>query len=78
MSIFPNFSEIAYQPVVQAVSQDDWEKAVEARIGEAPVWMTNEQIPVKALYTEEDIAGIEHMGFSAGIAPNLRGPYPTM
>ena len=78
MSTFPNFSEIAYQPVVQTVSQDAWEKAVEARIGEAPVWMTNEQIPVKALFTEEDVAGIEHMGFSAGIAPNLRGPYPTM
>jgi methylmalonyl-CoA mutase len=78
MSTFPNFSEIAYQPVVQAVSRDAWERAVEARVGETPVWMTNEQIPVKALYTEEDTAGIEHLGFSAGIAPNLRGPYPTM
>jgi methylmalonyl-CoA mutase len=67
-----------YRPVTQAVDQATWEKALEARIGEPPVWMTNEQIPVKALYTEEDIAGIEHLGFSAGIAPNLRGPYPTM
>jgi methylmalonyl-CoA mutase len=78
MSTFPNFGEIAYKPVTQPLDHDAWEKALEARIGEAPVWMTNEQIPVKALYTEDGIAGIEHLGFSAGIAPNLRDPYPTM
>ncbi|MDR2451148.1 MAG: methylmalonyl-CoA mutase [Candidatus Accumulibacter sp.] len=78
MSTFPNFTEMDYKPVVQPVDRETWEKALEARIGEAPVWMTNEQIPVKALYTEEDAAEIEHLGFSAGIAPNLRGPYPTM
>ena len=78
MSTFPNFAEMAYRPVVPAIDQKTWEKALRERIGEPPVWMTNEQIPVKALYTEEDIAPIEHMGFSAGIAPNLRGPYPTM
>ncbi|MDR0578850.1 MAG: methylmalonyl-CoA mutase [Candidatus Accumulibacter sp.] len=78
MSTFPNFSEMAYRPAMRAVSEKAWEKAFAARAGEAPVWMTNEQIPVKALYTEEDTAGIEHLGFSAGIAPNLRGPYPTM
>jgi methylmalonyl-CoA mutase len=69
---------MAYRPAMRAVSEKAWEKAFAARAGEAPVWMTNEQIPVKALYTEEDTAGIEHLGFSAGIAPNLRGPYPTM
>ena len=78
MNTFPNFTEMDYQPIVQPVDRETWEKALAERIGEAPVWMTNEQIPVKALFTEEDIAGIEHMGFSAGIAPNLRGPYPTM
>ncbi|MDR3300411.1 MAG: methylmalonyl-CoA mutase [Candidatus Accumulibacter sp.] len=78
MKTFPDFSEIAYQPVTQPVDHATWEKALEERIGEPPVWMTNEQIPVKALYTEDDISNIEHIGFSAGIAPNLRGPYPTM
>ncbi len=78
MSTFPNFSEIAYSPDVKRVDQASWEKAFEERAGDLPTWMTNEQIPVKALYTEDDIAGIEHLGFSAGIAPNLRGPYPTM
>ena len=78
MSTFPNFSEIAYSPEVKRVDQASWEKAFEERAGDLPTWMTNEQISVKALYTEDDIAGIEHLGFSAGIAPNLRGPYPTM
>ena len=78
MAQFPNFGEIAYQPVKHAVDQKTWEEALRQRIGDPAPWMTNEQIPVKSLYTENDIAGIEHLGFSAGMAPNLRGPYPTM
>jgi len=78
MAQFPNFGEIAYQPVNRAVDQKTWEEAQRQRIGDPAPWMTNEQIPVKSLYTENDIAGIEHLGFSAGMAPNLRGPYPTM
>jgi methylmalonyl-CoA mutase len=78
MSTFPNFSDIAYNPVKSGAEQKKWEESFKRNIGETPIWMTNEQIPVKPLYTEADIAGIEHLGFSAGIAPNLRGPYPTM
>jgi len=78
MSTFPNFSDIAYNPAKKAVDQKAWEESFKKAAGDVPVWMTNEQIPVKPLYTEDDIAGIEHLGFSAGIAPNLRGPYPTM
>jgi len=39
---------------------------------------TAEGIAVKPIYTESDIAGLEHLGFAAGFAPNLRGPYATM
>ena len=78
MAQFPNFGEIAYQPVNRAVDQKTWEEELRKNIGDRAPWMTNEQIPVKSLYTENDIAGIEHLGFSAGMAPNLRGPYPTM
>ncbi len=78
MSTFPKFSDIAYNPVKKDVDQKSWEESLKNNIGKSPTWMTNEQIPVKSLYTEDDIAGIEHLGFSAGIAPNLRGPYPTM
>ena len=41
-------------------------------------WKTAEQIEVKTRYTSEDIEGLEHLGFGAGIAPNLRGPYSSM
>lgn len=39
---------------------------------------TAEGIAVKQHYSEEDIQGLEHIGFAAGFAPNLRGPYATM
>ncbi|CAM3851117.1 methylmalonyl-CoA mutase [Flavobacterium cucumis] len=39
---------------------------------------TAEGIEVKSTYTKEDIATLEHLGFGAGFAPNLRGPYATM
>jgi methylmalonyl-CoA mutase len=41
-------------------------------------WVTPEQIPVKPVYTKEDLEGMEHLGYAAGIPPYLRGPYSTM
>ncbi|RTL11232.1 MAG: methylmalonyl-CoA mutase, partial [Flavobacteriaceae bacterium] len=41
-------------------------------------FVTAEGIEVKPTYNKEDIADIEHLGFGAGFAPNLRGPYATM
>jgi methylmalonyl-CoA mutase len=41
-------------------------------------WLTPEQIPVKPVYTKEDLAGMEHLGYAAGVAPYLRGPYSSM
>ena len=41
-------------------------------------FQTAEKIDVKPTYTKEDIADLEHLGFGAGFAPNLRGPYATM
>lgn len=39
---------------------------------------TAENIEVKPTYSKEDIENLEHIGFGAGFAPNLRGPYATM
>ncbi|MDB9960746.1 methylmalonyl-CoA mutase [Oceanihabitans sp.] len=39
---------------------------------------TAEDIAVQASYSKEDLHDVEHLGFVAGIAPNLRGPYSTM
>ncbi len=42
------------------------------------IFNTAEGIPVKNTYTKEDLEGVDHLNFVAGIAPNLRGPYSTM
>ena len=41
-------------------------------------WSTPEQIDVKPVYTRDDLKGMEHLDFAAGLAPFLRGPYSTM
>jgi methylmalonyl-CoA mutase len=41
-------------------------------------WITSERIPLKAFYRKEDIEGMEHLGFMAGIPPFLGGPYSAM
>ncbi|NMH74275.1 methylmalonyl-CoA mutase [Bacillus sp. RO2] len=39
---------------------------------------TNEQIKLKANYTDADLDGADHLGTLPGMAPYVRGPYPTM
>ena len=46
--------------------------------GQVEPWLTAEGIPVKGAYTAEDLEGMEHLNYAAGIAPFLRGPYSTM
>jgi methylmalonyl-CoA mutase len=41
-------------------------------------FLTAEGIELKSSYSEKDIENLEHIGFGAGFAPNLRGPYATM
>jgi len=41
-------------------------------------FLTAEGIELKPTYVKEDIENLEHIGFGAGFAPNLRGPYGTM
>jgi methylmalonyl-CoA mutase len=41
-------------------------------------WMTPEGIKVKALYTAEDLEGIETVNTLPGLAPYVRGPMATM
>ncbi len=53
-----------------------------SNLGTAPkvesTWLTPELIPVKPFYTKEDIAGMEHLNYAAGLPPYLRGPYSVM
>jgi methylmalonyl-CoA mutase len=41
-------------------------------------WLTPEGIPVQRAYSAADIAGLDFIDGYPGIAPYLRGPYPTM
>ncbi|MBG0860190.1 MAG: methylmalonyl-CoA mutase [Bacteroidales bacterium] len=41
-------------------------------------WIPAEGIPVKNIYGKEDLVGMEHLKYAAGIPPFLRGPYSTM
>ena len=47
-------------------------------VSEKQHFTTAENIELKPTYTTEDISDLEHLGFGAGFAPNLRGPYATM
>jgi len=41
-------------------------------------WQTPELIDVKPVYTKEDLQGMEHLNYAAGLPPFLRGPYSGM
>ena len=52
----------------------DWQRDNDIQF----VWKTPEHIEVKSVYTKEDLEGMEHLDFTAGIPPFLRGPYSMM
>ena len=67
----PNFKEIDLQAVVA-------DKGPAPKMNKEADWVTAELIPVKPVYTEEDLEGMEHLDFVSGIPPFLRGPYSAM
>ncbi|MDR2145135.1 MAG: methylmalonyl-CoA mutase [Tannerella sp.] len=71
----PNFKNIDItKSDFAAVDTAEWMKTnnIEAD------WTTPEQIQVKSVYTQEDLEGMEHLHYAAGIPPFLRGPYSGM
>ncbi len=44
----------------------------------AEPWRNAELLDIKQVYTKEDIEGLEHLNFVAGIPPFLGGPYSLM
>ncbi|MBE2199656.1 MAG: methylmalonyl-CoA mutase [Anaerolinea sp.] len=79
--INPDFTKLNYTPQVAPQSYADWQAQVEAETGRPAaefVWQTLEQIAVRPLHTPADLQHMEHLGFTAGIPPYLRGPYPAM
>ncbi|SDY70500.1 methylmalonyl-CoA mutase [Amycolatopsis xylanica] len=79
MSI-PDFSDVELgtpEPAGAAA----WTDALHASTGKGPdalAWETPEGIGIKPVYTADDLSDVDFLGTYPGIAPYLRGPYPTM
>src|ERR1700751_182520 len=67
MSRIPDFADVVFEPVAPA-----------APAGAAKPWLTPESISVKSTYGDADLKGVDFLNTWPGIAPYLRGPYPTM
>ena len=77
----PDFTKMALEAPKPKQTLEQWKADVEKKTGrkfDELISDTMEQIPVKPLYTAADYEGMQHLGFTAGIAPYLRGPYATM
>ena len=63
----PNFNDIDIKNVAASKATCNGEN-----------WLTPELIPVKSVYTKEDLEGLEHLNYASGLPPFLRGPYSGM
>ena len=63
----PDFSTIDYKAKAEHLASLDR--------GE---WLAPEHISIKSFYMPEDLDGLEHLEYAAGVPPYLRGPYSTM
>ncbi|WP_330315480.1 methylmalonyl-CoA mutase (plasmid) [Streptomyces sp. NBC_00523] len=80
-NIIPDFSALGLGSPAPVGSDDLWQAEVKETTGSAPadlLWETPEGIGVKPLYTGHDLEGLDFLGTYPGVAPYLRGPYPTM
>ncbi|KAA9148992.1 methylmalonyl-CoA mutase [Amycolatopsis acidicola] len=76
----PDFSDVELG-VPEPADAAAWAEALHASTGkgaDALVWETPEGIGVKPVYTAEDLSDVDFLGTYPGIAPFLRGPYPSM
>ena len=71
----PDFSKVTHRTAPKNnESFQEWSKVNHIDFNR----LTAEQIPCKPVYGKEDLEGMEHLNYAAGIAPFLRGPYSTM
>ena len=68
------FSNIDIFAGINTKNGKEWQKEA----GITANWRTPEQIDIQPVYTKEDLEGMEHLDFAAGIPPFLRGPYSMM
>jgi methylmalonyl-CoA mutase len=79
MSAIPDFTTISLDGAPNAAPDPgEWGDALEPLPDEDRAWHTPEGIDVKPLYTAKDTKGLDFLDGWPGIAPYVRGPYPTM
>jgi len=77
----PNFKNIKLDLTSKPISKKEWQEKFKQETGknlEDFIWETMEQIPVKSLYTIDDLKELEHKDYLSGLPPFFRGPYATM
>ena len=79
MGAIPDFTNIDLVGLASA-SIDEWEQQVAASGQQIDdlVWNTPEGIGIRPVYTAADCDELDFLDTWPGIAPYLRGPYPTM
>ncbi len=78
---FPDFTKIPFEEGLNVPDLKKWKKELEKKTGKSIEELSHkslENILIKPLYTADDLEGLEHLEFGAGVPPFLRGPYPTM
>jgi methylmalonyl-CoA mutase len=82
MSRIPDFSKLPLEgvrtPAGTVPAQGAEAEARDLPAAGADAWLTPEGIAVKKAYSAADTARLDHLDGYPGIAPYLRGPYPTM
>ena len=73
----PDFTAVPLDGESASSGTDAW-KAALGGADAPPTWDSPEGIGIRPLYTADDTAGLDFLGTYPGIAPFLRGPYPTM
>ena len=76
----PDLTKINFDDVINTLPskwKDSFKAESDKTVDETLVH-SMENIHIAPIYTKEDTDNLEHTGFTAGIAPFLRGPYPTM
>jgi methylmalonyl-CoA mutase len=77
----PDFTKINFEATPGNPTFDDWKEKLEHDLEdaiEALKVMSMENIEIEPAYMKSDLEKLQHLGFTAGIAPFLRGPYPSM
>lgn len=66
----PNYLDVSIDKLLHKSKTNDLKTSAS--------FLTNEGIALKEIYDESDRSKVQHLNDLPGIAPNTRGPYPTM